>query len=250
MTQPQGGTSMKYFLILLLIPVLAMAQPCNWGSFDATRINYSSGPLTGGAHTALVGIIVANGGTVISPTPVLDATYLGGVNVFYTSLLSTSTGALSGAEQTALQNWITGGGTLIVTGDIFPLAAYESFTAFYGVTNYTAISGSGNGYPVASHPITAGITSYYFMTECTFTYGTDAMLLGDNGAGSDFMIVMEPGTGFTAGGRILVIGDHNMFTNNYIGTADNTPLANNIAAWANSGTALDRTTWGSIKTAF
>ncbi len=243
---------MKYslFTVLLLIPVLAIAQPCNWGSFDATRINYSAGQLTGSAHTTLVGIIGANGGTVVSPTPLLDAAYLGGVDVFYTSLLHNPNGILSGAEQTALQNWITGGGTLIVTGDIFPLPAYESFTSFYGVTNYISLSHNGTGYPVATHPITTGVTSYYFMTECTFTYGSDAMLLGNNGLGNDFMIVMEPGTGFTAGGRILVIGDHNMFTNSYIGNADNTLLANNIAAWACLGTALERNTWGSIKTAF
>ena len=241
---------MKHSLLLLLVPVLAMAQPCNWGSFDASRVNYSSGTLTGSAHTVLVGIIETNGGTIVSPTPVLDATYLNGVNVFYTSLLSSSTGVLSGAEQTALQNWITGGGTLIVTGDIFPLPAYESFTSFYGVTNYTSLSNNSIGYPVAAHAITAGITSYDYNTECTFTYGSDAILLGTNGMGSDFMIVMEEGTGFTAGGRILVIGDHNMFTNTSIGNADNTPLANNIAAWASSVTALDRTTWGSIKTAF
>ena len=137
-----------------------------------------------------------------------------------------------------------------MTGDIFPLPAYESFTAFYGVTNYTALTNNSIGYPVATHPITSGVTSYDYNTECTFTYGSDAMLLGDNGMGSDFMIVMEPGTGFTAGGRILVIGDHNMFTNTSINSADNTLLANNIAAWACLGTALERNTWGSIKTAF
>ncbi|MBD3369592.1 hypothetical protein GF402_04425 [Candidatus Fermentibacteria bacterium] len=137
-----------------------------------------------------------------------------------------------------------------MTGDIFPLNAYESFTSNYGVTNYTSISGSGDGYPVASHPITDGVTSYFFMTECTFTYGSDALLLGDNGSGSDFMIVMEEGTGFTEGGRILVLGDHNILTNTYIGSSDNTVLANNIAAWAASTTALDSNTWGSIKAAF
>jgi hypothetical protein len=246
----RGGNAMKRFVIpiLVLVSGLLLAQPCNWGSFDQTRINYPAGTLTGTAHTQLVSIIEAQGGTVVSPTPILDAAYLGGVDVFYTSLLSQTTGVLSNAEQTALQNWITGGGTLIVTADIFPLPAYESFTSFYGVTGYTALTHSGTGYPVASHPITAGVTSYSYNTESTFSYGSDALLLGDNGLGSDFMIVMEEGTGFTAGGRILVIGDHNMFTNTSIGI--NTLLANNIAAWACSGTALERTTWGNIKTAF
>jgi hypothetical protein len=242
---------MRHLLVFTALAAgFAAGQPCNWGSFDATRINYSSGPLTGSAHTQLVTIIEANGGTVVAPTPIIDDTYMSGVGVFYTSLLSQSTGALSAAEQTSLQNWIASGGTLIVTGDIFPLAAYETFTQYYGVTGYTALSHVGTGYPVTTHPITTGVTSYNFNTECTFTYGPDALLLGDNGLGSDFMIVMEPGTGFTAGGRILVIGDHNMFTNSNIGSADNTLLATNIAIWAASGTPLERSTWGSIKTAF
>lgn len=47
-------------------PDSALAQnSCNWGSFDASRINYSAGPLTGSAHTQLVGIINANSGTVV-----------------------------------------------------------------------------------------------------------------------------------------------------------------------------------------
>ena len=95
----------------------------NWGSFDGSRINYAAGQLTGSAHNTLRSIIEANDGDIVLPTASLTAEYLSGVDVFYTSLLSTSTGTLSGPEQTALQNWIADGGTLIVTADIFPLAA-------------------------------------------------------------------------------------------------------------------------------
>lgn len=205
---------------------------CLWGSFDVSRINYSTGPLTGSSHSVLQGIVAANGGTLAAATPTLTASYLSGVDVFYTSLLSTSSGTLDASEQAALQGWIAGGGTLIVTADIFPLAAYESFTSFYGVTGYTPLTNVGTGSTVAAHAITAGVTTYAYVTESTYTYGGDALLLGNNGLGSDFMIVMEPGTGFTAGGRILVTGDHNMFTDSQIGNLDNTRLANNIAAWA------------------
>lgn len=209
------------------------AQDCVWGSFDSSRINYAAGPLNGSAHVTLRGIITSNGGTVAAGTPTLSASYLSDKDVFYTSLLNTFTGTLSGAEQTALQDWIAAGGTLIVTADIFPLPAYESFTSFYGVTGYTDIGNcSFDGNVVSAHPITAGVTQYNYCTESTYTFGSDAMLLGDNGAGGDFMIVMEPGTGFSAGGRILVLGDHNMFTESYITGADNILMANNIAAWA------------------
>ena len=84
----------------LFAPV-AWAQTV-WGSFDTTRINYAFGTLNGSAHVALRGIIAANSGSVAAGAPTLTAGYLGGVDVFYTSLLSTTTGVLSGAEQTAL----------------------------------------------------------------------------------------------------------------------------------------------------
>lgn len=236
--------------LLLVLPALAAAD-CRWGSFDATRINYAGGPLTGSEHSTLRTIITTNGGTVVPSTPALTAAYLGGVEVFYTSLLSTATGTLSAAEQAALQAWINAGGTLIVTGDIFPLPAYESFTAVYGVTGYTSISGVGNGTPTNAHPIIAGVTSFFYNTNCTFNYGGDALRIGLDSGGRTFMVVLEPGTGFPHAGRVLVTGDHNMFTNSFIASADNTRLANNIAQWACHGaTAVEPATWGQVKSVF
>lgn len=217
-----------------------MAQTnCLWGSFDASRINYAGGVLTNGtSHVNMRNVIAANGGTLAPATPTLTAAYLARVQVFYTSLLNTSTGTLSAAEQTDLQNWVAAGGTLIVTGDIFPLPAYESFTAFYGVTGWTAISNCATGGSpanvVAAHPVTVGISATRYCTNGTFTYGANARLLENDGstATNPFMVVLEPATGFTSGGRILVLGDHNLFADAYILNGDNQTLAANIVRWA------------------
>lgn len=243
---------MRFLVMILLLSLTGLASAWGvWGSFDATRINYSSGTLTGAAHATLRSLIEATGGTVAAPTSQLTPAYLSGVDIFYTSLLSTSTGALSGAEQSALHDWIAAGGVLIVTSDILSLPAYESFTAYYGVTGYSALGHVGTGYPVASHAITDGVTSYFYNTESTFSYGSDALLLGNNGFGNAFMVVLEPQTGFTAGGRILVFGDHNMFTESYINSNDNMVLAGNFAEWANTPpAALVRDTWGGLKASF
>jgi len=65
------------------------------------------------------------------------------------------------------------------------------------------------------------------------------------------MVVLEAATGFPYAGRILVTGDHNMFTDSYIGSADNTQLANNIAVWACGGpVAVEPATWGQVKSTF
>ena len=219
------------FLSLFSVLPLAAQNPV-WGSFDLARINYSGGTLNGSAHSTLQSIITANGGVIAAPTPTLTSAYLSDKTVFYTSLLNTNTGTLSMGEQAALQNWISNGGTLIVTGDSFPLQAYEAFTSFYGVTNWTSISNTGSGNAVASHAVTLGVNRFQFTTNGTYTYGNDALLLADDGSGTDYCIVMEPATGFTAGGRILVFGDHNMFTDSYITRLDTRRLATNTVLWA------------------
>jgi hypothetical protein len=210
-----------------------------WGCFDITRVNYAGGVLdTGTSHVNLRAIITANGGSVAAATPTLTPAYLAGVNVFYTSLLRNSAvSTLSAAEQSALQAWIAAGGTLIVTGDIYALPGYDSFTAFYGVTGWTSISTCGTGGSpadvLAAHAVTVGVTDLRYCTQSTFTYGADALLLADDGPNNrPFMTVQEPATGFTAGGRILVLGDHNLFSDSYINNGSNRTLATNMVRWA------------------
>ncbi|MFG0317943.1 MAG: DUF4350 domain-containing protein [Planctomycetota bacterium JB042] len=218
---------------LFFVGAVETRGQCVWGSFDASRVNYAGGELVTGNHSTLRSIVTQAGGVLAPSTPTLTSSYLAGVDVFYTSLLSNSTGALSPAEQTALIGWVQGGGTLIVTGDIFPLAAYDSFTAPFGVTNYASISTSATGAPVPPvHPLTDSIAAYRYVTNCTFTYGADAQLLGNDSAGNAFLIVLEPSTGYFGGGRIVVFGDHNMFTDSYIASNDNVALAGNLVDWA------------------
>ena len=238
----------RYLALIALLLLPALASACVWGCFDATRINYPAGVLYDGDYNILRGYIAGAGGTLALPTTELTSAYLDGVDVFYTSLLSQSTGTLSASEQTALQNWLAGGGTLIVTGDIFPLPAYESFTAFWGVTNWTSIGGNATGPTVNAHPLIAGVSGLYYNTNGSFTYGADALLIAVDTQNNAYAIVMEPSTGFNYGGRILVTGDHNGFTDGSAGNADNMTFMQNFAFWACSGpTATESVTWGSVK---
>jgi hypothetical protein len=221
----------RFIIAAIALSAAAHSQTV-WGSFDATRVNYAGGVLSNGAsHTMMRNVITGTGATIAASTPTLTAAYLSGVDVFYTSLLADPDGALSAGEQTDLQNWIAGGGTLIVTADIFPTAAYNSFTSVYGVT-YSSISNTGTGNVTAAHPITTGVSTYAYTTNAGLTYGANAMALGDDGFGNDYILVMEPGTGFNVGGRIAVFADHNMFADSFIGSNDNTLLATNLANWA------------------
>ncbi|MDQ2986216.1 MAG: PEP-CTERM sorting domain-containing protein [Armatimonadota bacterium] len=209
---------------------VAQAQAV-WGSFDISRVNYPGGTLNGTEHSSLRTVVTGTGGIIAAGTPLLTAAYLGGVDVFYTSLLSIGTGTLSAPEQNDLQAWIASGGTLIVTADIFPIAAYDSFTSVYGLT-YFALGNGGTGSVTAAHQIITGVVNYDYTTNAGFVHGANAMPLGDDGFGNEFILVMEPATGFMVGGRIAVFGDHNMFTNSFIGGSDNIQLATNLANWA------------------
>jgi hypothetical protein len=219
---------------LALICGLASAAhaDCVWGFFDTNRINYPGGLLNGSEHTSLVNIINAAGGTLAAPTPTLTPAYLAGIDVFYTSLFRTDgASTLTAAEQAALQGWFNAGGTLVVTADIFGVAAYDSFTSFLGIT-YTAVGSANNATVVGAHPLTAGVASIAYNTESTFTLPGTGLTLANNFNGQRYSAVMDGLTGFAGPGRLFVAGDHNMFTNTYIGTQDNTRFAQNLANWA------------------
>ncbi|MGD9857938.1 MAG: DUF4350 domain-containing protein, partial [Planctomycetaceae bacterium] len=228
------------FCSLVVPAATAQADLATWGSFDSSRIAYTGGVLTtGDGYDEFRTIIMANNGTLVSPTSTLTASYLNGIDVFYTSLLHDSNGTLSGAEQTALHDWISAGGTLIVTADIVALNGYNTFTSSYGVTNYQSqgLFSVPDGNAIATHPITENVNFYRGGSYSTFTFGQDALaLFQDVGDSSTFMVVLEPGSGFNGGGRILVMGDHNILTDSFIDEigANNRILANNIAAWAAS----------------
>ncbi len=217
-----------------LVPATASAQQCVWGSFDGSRINYGDGPLTGAAHSTFRNIIQANGGTIAPATPTLTPAYLGTVDVFYTSMLSSSSGALSPAEQTALQNWIAAGGTLIVTVEYSPLPAYNAMMAPYNVS-FVKIAQQGTASVVANHPITTSVTTIKFAAESEVVSGNDALLLAQGPTQKDFAVVLEAASGFGQAGRILVFGDHNMFTDSYIQQDHNVQLAQNMVIWACTG---------------
>ena len=151
----------KIFVALLVGCFSVVSTPCTahaavWGGFDVTRVNYAGGTLDGSAHDSLRALIVANGDSVTAMTSTLTPAYLSGIDIFYTSLARVGGPVLSAAEQAALQAWIASGGTLIVSGDVFNLPFYESFTSFYGVTGYTDLGLAGGATStVYPHPLTA-----------------------------------------------------------------------------------------------
>lgn len=230
---------------LLLTPA---ANAADWGSFDGSRMAYMAGALTGSAHSQLRTVIETEGDTVAAGTPTLTTEYLDTVDVFYTAMLYAGTGGASGdtlgslsvEEAAALDAWVSAGGTLIMTVDSTGLKGddfatiYDTWGTPYGIGDFVYdLTGPSTAAPLVDHPITADVTTYEWINRTIFSVGDDAMLLGYSTANQPFLAVLEPASGFAVGGRILVVGDHNIFANSGIASADNTQLAANIAAWAN-----------------
>lgn len=234
---PGWAVALSVAAVTMLVSTSASAAV--WGSFDATRINYETGCLTCTNNALLVTSIEANGDTVAMPTEALTEEYLDLIDVFYTSMLAENTGELSAAEQTALMAWVAEGGTLIITAEFVVgtdiADAYSSFSSSYGVDNFImggAALETSTGTPIAKHPIVDGVTTYEWNNEAIFDVGKDALVLGYNESKANFMAVLEPDTGFCVGGRIFVMGDHNIFNDPVIVLSDNQILADNLIDWA------------------
>lgn len=223
----------------IMLPSALLAQgTCIWGSFDSSRINYAAGTLTaagtaGSGHVELRKLIAANGGTLATATSTLTATYLSSIKVFYTSLLSTSTGALSASEQTDLQNWVKAGGTLIVTGDYINTTQSDTFTSWLGVTFATPLY-TGTGSPTSNTACpTRGINQMYVAGGATFNVPTGVnLLIAEDSTNKRPMMAEATVVAIRGAGRVLIFGDHNMFTDSYITRNDNRRLAENVCRWA------------------
>ncbi|MEX1366357.1 MAG: myxococcus cysteine-rich repeat containing protein [Nannocystaceae bacterium] len=223
----------------------AAAHAATWGSFDASRMAYATGPLTGTVHAQLRGLIEANGDEVGPATGLLTPEYLETVDVFYTAMLSDGTGPSAGSlgtlsldERAALEGFVAAGGTLVVTADSngfdgpYPIV-YDSWLSDYGVGDFAFVFSFATGMPVVAHPLTDGVGSISADGYVTFSYpGEGEILANIDGGIEPLMVVFEPATGFAEGGRIVVLGDHNALTDNYIGDADNLVLGDNLVQWA------------------
>jgi len=226
----------NHLFLLLFVAGLALPLPSQaavWGGFDSGRVNYPGGLLSGSAHSTFQARIALQGDSIHTMASSLDSAYLSNVDVFYTSLAAEGVFPLAAVEQTALSSWVAGGGVWIISGDIFNLALYNSYGAPFGISNFTeegpapAVSIS----PV-SHPLTVGLTSLQGTTYSSWTSGPNGQALASYPGNKTFMEVYDLSSGFTFGGAVLVLGDHNFLTDGFIGQADNQMFLDNMIAWA------------------
>ena len=213
---------------------LAWVSPAHaavWGSFDASRVNYPDGVVVDGSVYSTLRTEIEQSNQLAPSMSVLSTETLEGVDVLYTSLLR-DTDVLTADEQSALFDWLFTGGTLIVTADTLALDFYTSFTAAFGVDLYVAVGNNGVGTTVADHPLTASVTTLLYVSNASFAFDSNAVELAQAANGYVLAAIIEPDPESCTTGRILVLGDHHMFTDAYVGEQDNLQFLRNIVQWA------------------
>jgi len=213
------------FILLTGVNLNTYAVPI-WGSLDSTRMTRDlQTDFTEFSNT------ITSSGSAITSSNTLSSSYLSSIDVLFYGWAGNANGILTATEQLALQNFVSGGGTLIAAADIFNINAINSATSMFGMTHTPVSNGATNVAPVSSHAITQGISQIHYNTESTFTLPGNAQVLFNNPGNDVFMAVMDQTTGFNDG-KILVLGDHNILAD-YYAIADNALLYQNIVDWAN-----------------
>ena len=147
---------------------------------------------------------------------------------------------LSSAEQDAVQTWVSDGGTLIITADISREAVYLAFAAPYGVTSFTNTSNNA-ATPNGSHQLLGGVSSIAYQDGVYFSLNLTeplSVLAVTSSTAEPWMLVQEVCGESNGLGRVLIVGDHNLFTDTYIGNADNVRFLQNIIVWAQTPSCI------------
>ena len=173
------------------------------GGFDAARGGFES--LAPGEDSALAtDISSAISGTTFSFTNMITPSFLSGVQVVILGVATTDTSAvtpLSPSEQTALQNFVLGGGTALIFADNSTFApnapaTNASFLNPFGVT-ITGTLGGGRTAPIINPtgPLTSPfpVSAFYGYYTGYFSDIGSGTVLANFGAGEPAIDYIAPG---------------------------------------------------------
>jgi hypothetical protein len=164
------------------------------------------------------------GGTVSRPITIIDtagtvgsinAALLSGVDVFFIGYLDNANpNAFTPAELNAMQVWVNGGGTMVVTCDDAPYdAVCASFghPSIAGSTNPTVPTAAGATHPIFNGPFGVVTSINESGTEGFFTSTTGATILATDstpGTPHPDVLIQQFGSG-----RVILLADVDMLAN-------------------------------------
>jgi hypothetical protein len=140
-------------------------------------------------------------------------------------IIPRATYGYTGDELTTIQDFVLGGGGLLVIGDYYP-DSYSDLTRFADIV-WTSGGESGITADIVPHPVTAGVSSVYLSSpNCLISVSGAAQGLVRDNAGNIMLAVSEQ-----ALGKVLGFTDQDSLRDYSIGQEDNLRLADNMIDW-------------------
>ncbi len=178
-------------------------------------------------YTSLVSLLNGMGFTVDTTAAGVNNVPLANYDVLVVNLGSNWNSAYTAAEVTAIQNFVASGGGLVVLGDnpitpnanINPVA--QAFGGTFGIADL--IDPITN---LAAHPIFNGVTSLDLDAGGQVSAAAPAEVIAWDSLSRGAVAVAQVGVG-----KVVLIGDINLWTNSYIANVDNQLFAQNTFDW-------------------
>jgi hypothetical protein len=198
-----------------------------------------------GWYSDLVDMLEMN--DLISYQSTYDLNYVG-LDAYDTIVIGTLLAwdeAFTTAELTAIQNYVTGGGGLLIMGDntACPNEHINIISEAYGVTCPTTGSDiDGHITDFAAIDLFTGVTTLELIGAPGLTVAAPSAEIAWASGG-------EPVMALFGDCSVIVVSDGNLWENDYLAQGDNETCALNVfncLCSANTG-AQDRSTWGLIK---
>ena len=204
----------------------------------------SHGQSSTGSWSTIISDLEARGATVTENFDTLTPGLLDNYDIYWTVDINSP---FSGAELTAMTNWVLGGGGVVLEGDnTTTVPIYNSLLSAVGsgIVYSTTSGASGTTANIFPHETTADVDSIYISANVAHLSAVAApaqLLINDT------MDVANSACEIVNSGRIVAMADE-IFINSRMGVADNQLFANQVFDWLAAGVSwltLD-TTSGSV----
>jgi len=227
----------SFALAALAISAVSAFAATEVGVFSDARLLDSTWNIVSGSVWTTTSNIWTSRGANFHETSLITPEFLANKKVFITGKLAGID--FTAAEVDAVANWVRAGGTLVVTaecGCYSTQGIYTHLTLPYQIV-INGTSTNGQGTVLAASPITNGLTTVSIEKNGQVWPPAEATKLIADYQGKTASLIMEK-TPFTGLGRVFVISDCDMFTDNSLAIyPENVTLMQNIATWAMTSNA-------------
>jgi hypothetical protein len=232
--------------VMTLATSVASASPVVIGGFDGSRVLFGTYSIydAGGANTELTNpanaALYGDTVTLAASTTTATAGYLSGIDIFITGLINFNAEALSGAEITALTDFINGGGVVIAYGDntsfsqtvdgLLNAFGLDVNNAAHNVAT-TQINMTNPAHPIVNGPF--GVVGSHSIVDSAYLIPGSPDIIGSYFSGQGAIGAVGPGAGRL--GALIFLPDsesYGLAEANFRGLADARRLFNNAIAWS------------------